>query len=745
MEKDAVYFGCYADSVAGAAVPMNQQLWEAAHNDPKVYEIARQVMQGREDMKRGLPVWIPRCAAFKDDKRSNANALIPLQRLMLDFDVKGNTDKILVKCMELQKSGKWKILLVEDSIRKGTHVLIELPQWMTVEEAQTQFSEDVGFQADPAVKDVARCIYMVPKEYVRYVHPDFFTPNPAVPAEQPVAEEVPVSVVSETPRTVFPETYKGIPYVQIVQELEAVLGGKPDVGGRNNHIFAMACHLRYVCNDDPDWIAAVLPTYGEERPKWMNTIKSACKRVQSVLMSESIKKALRICEKNNFVEMSDEEGGDDAPPPMPADLPELMTVLLSCMPDVYKPATANAVFPPLGAHLCKTYFRYNDNSLHEATLMCCLLAETGSGKSSINKPINFIMEDIDGRDEVNRQRDKEWKQEMSLKGANKTGRKRPEGLVIQHVELDMTPAALVQRLADAGDYFLYANTNELDRFDNLKNSVRAKNHFQLMCLAFDPDNVFGQERVGPNAVCERVKVRFNWNASATIKKGKEYFREVLTDGPISRINFCTIPTPQIGSKMPVFGDYDNGFKEKLKPYIDRLNNARGLVVCEEINKFIEVLVGECAAFAGLSESRVYWNLSFRACVIAFLKAMVLYVAHGEKWDKKCEDFIRWSLKYDMWCKMRFFGKEIENEEYSTADYSNRRGPKNLLDMLPDVFTREEAQQLRQRQNIRTGSLKMMLANWKRRGYIEVHGAVMDSENLHRQQYAKTDYYLNNHP
>lgn len=752
MMEENEMFGCYADSVMSPAFPMNRRKWEEAHANPQVYEIARQVMAGREDMKKGLPVWIPRCAAFKGGKRSNANALKLLPRLMIDFDIKGHTDEILEKCMLLQKSGKWKILLVEESIRKGTHVLIELPGELTVEEAQTSFAADVGFPADPAVKDVARCIYMVPKEYVRYIHPDFFEPRPALPAGQPAPEEPAAETPSaaeepaaDTPKTAYPSAYKGIPYARIVNELEAVLGGKPDVGGRNTHLFAMACHLRYVCNDDPEWIASILPTYGEEPKKRMSTIRSACSRVQSVLMSEKIKKALKICETNKSQEEHDdgEEGGEPLPP-MPKDLPPLIALLLSFMPDVYKPAVAHSVFPALGAHLHETYFPYVDNVKHEATLMCCLMAETGAGKSCINAPIRLIMADIDERDAVSRELDKKWKQEISLKGANKDKRKRPEGLVVQHVNIDMTPAAFCQLLADADGRFLYANTNELDRFDTLKNSVRAKNHFQIMCLAFDPDNVYGQERVGPNSVCESVQIRFNWNAAATIKKGKEYFREVLIDGPVSRINFCTIPTPPIGADMPKFGKYDDSVKDELKPYIDRLNQAHGVVESQEVNAFIEGLVKECAEKAELGQNRVYWNLSFRACVIAFLKAMVLYVAHGEVWDKTMEDFIRWSLHYDLWCKMHFFGKEIENEEYGASYANTHRGPKNLLDMLPDVFTREEAQQLRHRQGIRTGSLKMMLANWKRRGYIEVYGEVMDAEKLYCQQYAKTEYYLKNH-
>lgn len=750
-------FTTYAKSFHAPFVGINGIIWWALHDDPEVNRIAELVDQGQEHLKHALPLWTCHCAAFKDNHRSNAHALHLLNRLMMDFDQKGHTDEILAKCMELQEAGKWKILLVEESVRHGTHVLIVLPEGMEAEEAQQRFSADVGYQADPAVKDKARCIFFVPRNYVRYVHPEFFRPEADVCKAEPEHTDETVAgtesgtepdaedkAETEPAARTYPTHYKGISYETIRLTLETQLGGPPAEGGRNNHIYAMACQLRQVCNDDPQWIAQVLPTYGEDRQKWMNTIRSACKRAQSPHMSDVMRKVIRVCELLKKEEDMDRME-EDVPPAMPEDLPPLIRLLLSRMPKIYQPATAHAVFPPLATHLYQTFFRYIDNVVHEATLMCCLMAETGTGKSCINVPIKCIMEDIDQRDAVNRQRDKEWKQEVSLKGANKDKRKRPEGLVVQHVNIDMTPAAFTQRLADAGGRFLYANTDELDRFDVLKSSARAKNHFQIMCLAFDPGNMFGQERVGPGAVCENVSVRFNWNASATIKKGKAYFRGVLTDGPISRINFCTIPTPLPGTDIPEFGDYDDAFKEELKTYIDRLNQAHGLVECPQIRDFARKLVEECADIARLSEDRVYWNLSHRACVIAFLKAMVLYVAHGEKWDKTFEDFIRWSLHYDLWCKMRFFGKEIEKEEYEEEDSQTRRGPKNLLDLLPDVFTREDAQMLRQRQGIRTGSVKMMLANWKRRGYIELYGEVMDNGNLRRQQYAKTDDYLKNHP
>ena len=344
----------------------------------------------------------------------------------------------------------------------------------------------------------------------------------------------------------------------------------------------------------------------------------------------------------------------------------------------------------------------------------------------------------------NLQREKEWKKEMQTKGANKDKRQRPEGLVIQETDPDMTNAAFVQRLADGEGRFLYTRMNELDQFDALKTSAKSKNHFQIMCLAFDPGNVYGQTRVGTGSVSERVCIRFNWNASTTIHKGKAYFRSVLTDGPISRINFCTIPERTIGSELPIYGTYDASFDEELRPYIERLNKARGVIECKQARALSRKLIEECADFARLSESRVYENLSFRANVIAFLKACVLYVSHGEKWDKTIEDFVRWSLKYDMYCKMHFFGQAIEEQEYG-GEQCRHRGPQNLLDLLPEIFTREEAGLLRQHQGIRHGSLKAMISNWKKRGYIEVYGEEMPQKEIARQRYIKTEKYLKDHP
>ena len=523
--------------------------------------------------------------------------------------------------------------------------------------------------------------------------------------------------------------------------LEEQMGGEPEHGSRNNFIFSMACHLRYVCNDDATWISQILPTYGEARDKWLASIRSACNRNQTKSMPRIIKRTLAICKERL------EEDGSSAqdselitPPKMPNRLPPLIKLLVSRTPKIYQPAVAHAVFPALATHLWKTHFRYIDNVEHEATLMNVLMAGTGAGKNCITEPINHILKDIRQQDKENLQREKEWKNEMQTKGANKDKRKRPEGLVIQEIDPDTTNAAFVQRLDEAEERFLYTKMNEIDQFDALKTSSNPKAQFQIMCLAFDPGNVYRQTRVGTGSVSARVCIRFNWNASTTIYKGQAYFRNVLTDGPISRINFCTIPEQPIGADMPIYGTYDAAFDEELRPYLDRLKKARGLVECQGARNLAKKLKEENAEFARLSQSRVYENLSFRANVIAFLKAMVLFVAHGGVWDKTMEEFIRWSLKYDMWCKMRFFGEAIEEME-SRGFREKKRGPQNLLDLLPDIFTRDEALQMRNRQGIVQGSVGNMLASWKSRKYIELYGPEVPKEEPGRQQYIKTATYL----
>ena len=707
-------------------------------------------------LKKRLPI-ITFHATFKNGRRKNDDA-IPSGLSIYDLDHIENPRERWAE-MEARKEELGILLAHISPSLEGLRLVFVMPQGMSLAEAQAWMSAQLKDEKyDACVKDYARCSFVVPREYVLFSDEEkLFASHPTMSfrAEQSEAKNLnastdtstsgiqilrrsaPLNDNGESPN--YPETYEEIPYESIVEVLEEQMGGQPEHGSRNNFIFSMACHLRHVCNDDATWIAQILPTYGEAKDKWQGSIKSACNRNQTKQMPRIMKRTLSICKER--IAQESQEDDQIQPPKMPVRLPPLIKLLVSKTPKIYQPAVAHAIFPALGAHLWKTYFRYIDNVEHEATLMCCLMAGTGAGKNCISEPVNRILKDIRQRDRDNFQREKEWKKEMQTKGANKDKRQRPEGLVIQEIDPAMTNAAFVQRLADAEERFLYAKMNEIDQFDALKTNANKKAHFQIMCLAFDPGNVYGQTRIGTGSVSERVCIRFNWNASTTIHKGQAYFRSVLTDGPISRINFCTIPEQAIGADMPIYGSYDASFDEELRPYIERLNKARGLVECQGARNLAKKLKEENAEFARLSQSRVYENLSFRANVIAYLKAMVLFVAHGGVWDKTMEEFIRWSLRYDMWCKMKFFGEAIETVE-STSCREKKRGPQNLLDLLPHIFTRDEAQQMRHRQGIVQGSVGNMLASWKSRKYIEPYGTEVPKEELGKQQYIKTAAYLN---
>ncbi len=414
------------------------------------------------------------------------------------------------------------------------------------------------------------------------------------------------------------------------------------------------------------------------------------------------------------------------PPPMPGKLPKLVELLISKTPEIYQPAVAHAIFPPLATHLWNTRFRYIDNVEHEATLMTCLLAGTGAGKSCVQMPISMIMEDIRKRDQENLKREKEWKEEMMRKGANKDKRKRPDNLIIQEIDADMTNPAFVMRTAEAQGHFLYTSLNEIDQFDALKGI--GNQHFRIMCLAFDPGNQYGQTRVGTQSVTERVTVRFNWNASTTIQKGQRYFSKVLTDGPLSRINFCTIPQREIGDKIPVYGTYDDQFRKELKPYIENLCMATGLIDCPEAYRLAEILSEENADFSQVTQNRIYENFTFRANVIAYLKACVLYVANGCRWEPEIEDFIRWSERYDLWCKMRFFEEDIQKAN-NVGEHSNKRGPSNLLQSLPDTFTEQQVVEARAALGLSEEGTAHLLSTWVYRKYVK-----RGSENYHNNSY-----------
>ena len=779
-----------ANNIRSEVRECTPELLAQALDSPQVARTCAEIEDALEKFRRGellqdeyetlkgqltkkLPI-ITFHATFKNGRRKNDDA-IPSGVSIYDLDHIENPRERWAE-IEARKEELGILLAHISPSLEGLRLVFVMPNGMDLAQAQAWMAKQLGdTKYDSCVKDYARCSFVVPREYVLYLNMnELFSPRSTqsstesfkspsdgisprmtqidteeklIPAdglhEENNIKNNPCKSVESVVKD-YPSTYEDIPYESIVETLEEQMGGQPEHGSRNNFIFSMACHLRYICNDDPDWIAQVMPTYGEAKAKWMASIRSACSRNQTKSMPRIMKRTLAICKERMQAEEADtQDGGSNQPPKMPLRLPPLIKLLVSKTPKIYKPAVAHAVFPALGAHLWKTYFRYIDNVYHEATLMNVLMAGTGAGKNCISDPINHILKDIRQRDRDNLQREREWKKEMQTKGANKDKRQRPEGLVIQEIDPDTTNAAFVQRLADAEERFLYTRMNEIDQFDALKTSARSKAHFQIMCLAFDPGNVYGQTRVGTGSVSERVCIRFNWNASTTIHKGQAYFRSVLTDGPISRINFCTIPERPIGSEMPVYGTYDASFDEELRPYIENLNKARGCVECRSARILAKKLMEECADFARLSESRVYENLSFRANVIAYLKACILYVAHGYKWDKTMEDFIRWSLRYDMWCKMNFFGEAIELVDAGYSD-KRRRGPQNLLDLLPDVFTYGDAGRMRLRLGIKNGTLSKMISNWKSRDYIEP----LDTDCFkysETSQFRKTQAYLKLHP
>ncbi len=731
----------------------------------------------KAELKKRLPIFTFH-ATFPNGRRKNEDA-VPSGLSIYDLDHIPNPR---AKWAEIEpRKEELGILLAHISPSlEGLRLVFVMPQGMDLAQAQAWMARELGDKEyDACVKDHARCSFAVPREYVLFMDVDALfsddnlrhglhgfhgtrpLPNEAnahlddtetrdksVLSHQPEATETqghekPCNPCNPCQKK-YAETFKGTPYATIITEWFRRNGGEPEVGERNSKLHRLASHLRYITDNNEEHLLQILPRYGLKEDEMRALIHSAC-MAKFYGTPRSLKKLLGELEREHEEkesEINPQRSDTDSPPIMPKRLPPLIRLLVSKTPKIYQPAVAHAVFPALATHLWKTYFRYIDNVEHEATLMCCLMAGTGAGKNCISEPINRILKDIRKQDAENLLREKEWKKEMQTKGANKDKRQRPEGLVIQEIDPDMTNAAFVQRLADAEERFLYTKMNEIDQFDSLKTSARSNAQFQIMCLAFDPGNVYGQTRVGTGSVSDRVCIRFNWNASTTIRKGQAYFRSVLTDGPVSRINFCTIPEQPIGADLPVYGSYDAEFDEELRPYIERLTKARGLVECNGARNLAKKLREENAEFARLSQSRVYENLSFRANVIAFLKAMVLFVAHGGVWDKTMEEFVRWSLRYDLWCKMQFFGEAIEAQEDSGQGVK-RPGPQNLLDLLPDIFTREEANLMRQRQNIRRGNVKMMLDNWKKRKYIEPYGEKPD--DIGRQQFIKTESYLKLHP
>ena len=786
----------------------------------------------KADRKRLLPVLTPH-ATFTQGRRVNTDA-VPSGLCMLDVDhlpdargfyeanVRGREEVLGILLAHITPSCE------------GLRLVFVLPDAaMELEAAQRWMAGRLGMKDyDGAVKDLARCSFLVPRDYFLYLNEaELFgeaAANSSVAEGSSVAANSSTAENSSTASSSSAENssttegsssaaesssaasglqaecapaesdsgqdaydevpcFRGVPYSDIIQQWLMLTGGEPVKGERNTRLHRLAYHLRYITDDDETLIKRILPRYGLGDREIDSLVHSACmakfcstptemkKAVQAAFALAAVQNSNSAFAANsasssfgnsspvgnaasigNVVSSpvgnaasapapaaaSAVGGGiggamsEDSllPPPMPEQLPALIELLLRSTPEVYRPAVAHAVFPALGAHLHRTTFRYIDNVCHEATLMNVLMAGTGAGKDCISEPINRIMADIRERDAENLRREREWKEEVTSKGANKDKRRRPEGLVIQEIDADMTNPAFVMRTAEADGHFLYTKLNEIDQFDALKGSTRGQQQFQIMCLAFDPGNRYGQTRVGAASVTEKVCVRFNWNASTTILKGKRYFSRVLTDGPVSRINFCTIPEREIGAEMPVYGSYGPEFDEELRPYIDCLCRASGEIDCPEAWRLALQLREECADCARLTQSRVYENLSFRALVIAWLKACVLYVASGCQWDPTFDAFVRWSLQYDLWCKMEFFGTAIQeaNMAGDTLYAAARPGRRNLLSLLPPVFSLAEAVSMRVSQGLDADGTCAMLRQWRHRGYVQME--VADRAGVQTEMY-----------
>ncbi|MCI6875024.1 MAG: hypothetical protein MR873_01900 [Parabacteroides sp.] len=915
-EQTNASFACIGRGYNAPCLPATPETWLAARTEERLIKFCQNIEQQTDPdtqkrMKGFLPVWTPRCGGFRNGHRSQADAYLPLNRQMFDIDAKGHTDEILTVLTDYSGDdptyqgekfiGPFLVLQVEESVRRGTHVLVVPPADMDLTEAQGRFSELIGLPVDPAVKNVAGCIFMVPEDHVRYQSRLFFkanipsppnqhgsvahneirtvvrtgnrsvstaprpvhsetrpvstenglagnnnghsinngsagnnrsapqetgnvsaqgdqlktdgmgkaeemdaadgeqgdgldadevsppndhvpikngspdsngsstsnkdpasdppadashsdsnessTSNNRDPANDPAADEKePRGDESESSSPIYPSEYEGIPYKLLVEALSEQLGGIPEHGSRNNFIFSMACHLRYVCNDDPKWIREVLPTFGEQADRAYHTIQSACNRSQSRNMPHAMKRALRMAKQraNALQALSGSDEGKvnpyllPTPPSLPKRLPKLVALLVSKVDPMYQPAVAQAIFPPLGAHLHGVQTRYIDNSLNDlGGFMAICMATQSIGKGAVNMPIEMIMEDIRRQDEVNRDREREWKSDCKRAKSNEKKPPRPEGLYIQYLMSNMTNAALVQRLIDvdqAGGRFIYVKMDEIELLDQIK-ATGGATASELIRLAFT-QSLYGQERVGNESVTGTPPLRFNFNASTTIQAGKYYFRNGLVNGTLSRLSFSTICKPEGRRVMPRFGNYDEAFSQRLQPFIEQLKQAKGLVQCPQAERMAEKLVEENADLSELSGDEAFETLSYRAMRMAYDKAMLLYISQGCQWTNDIARFCHWSMQYDLWCKLHFFGEEMrEQMDKEKQTHTTTPGPRNLLNLLPDRFSAEDLQEIHRAQG-RKGNVKQLIYTWTCRGYIE-----RDEQD---QAYVKTNKYLNRH-
>ncbi len=725
---------------------------------PWLHDMVEQIRGGNDKLKGLMPFRCGHYSRFLKNHRSqkDADPTSFLFQTTIDIDDKELVGIAIEMARQLNCSDSiWKgmLLHLEYSARKKLHIDIRMPIGMTIEETQRAYCKALGVPCDESCFTPERILFITDQDSEIYRSKDWYAVLPAdeLKARREAYLKRGLTIDGRRQQGTQPQPFNiqhstfntqqnipdGLPTSGTASEKSLIAfdlftesAGLKNVnidteGSRHSSLLAImsAGASRVMSEEELRRVVAVkMPSFAQERDcqqlihdfyeKYGDSSKPFSRDV--IRINAQAEKQATLLTPNSSLQTPNCEDDYPAPPEMPKKLPKLVELLVSQTPDVYKPAVAHASFPPLATHLCRTYFNYIDNVEHEATLMCCLLAGTGAGKNCVQMPINLIMEDIRKRDKDNLKREKEWKDEVTRKGANKDKRKRPENLVIQEIDADMTNPAFVMRTAEAQEHFLYTALNEIDQFDNLRGI--GNQQFRIMCLAFDPGNQYGQTRVGTQSVTERVTIRFNWNASTTINKGIRYFSKVLTDGPISRINFCTIPEREIGAEMPVYGTYDDTFRENLKPYIEHLNMASGTINCPEAFALAQKLKEENADFARMSQDRVYENLSFRANVIAYLKACVLYVANGCQWESEIEEFVRWSEQYDLYCKMRFFRDAIVKAEQEGVK-SSKRGPSNMLQLLPNEFSYQQAEQLRSDLGLDTKGTRRMIATWVFRKYI----------------------------
>ena len=840
-----IAYNPYKNGNKGSVSSLPLSVYDKTIAYPWMADLVAAIRGGNDELKKQLPFRCAHYYQFRDNRRSQKNAVPEsfLFQTTIDVDDKEYVDKAIEKARELNCSGTiWNgaLLHLEYSARKKLHIDIRMPIGMTIEETQRAYCEALGVPYDESCITPERMLFITDKESEIYRSPHWYevlpqeelkkrrqayldrgltidgriqqgtqpkpfntqhsTLNtqqnvqdnrlpgsdshhavssgsaiqPAQPGDSNRVDDSHLSPAGDAQNAggvaateAGSASEKNLIAFDLFQESAGLKGMNIDtVGSRHSSLLAiMSAGASRMMSEEElmKVVAEKMPSYYQEpdchqlihdfyakygdssKPFSRDVIRINATAEQAALGVKSEERRVKnstaygnhTVQSSMFQVQSKEVQSEEeypAPPPMPKKLPKLVELLISKTPEIYQPAVACAIFPPLATHLWKTRFRYIDNVEHEATLSSVLLAGTGAGKSCVQKPIDFIMEDIRKRDQENLKREKEWKDEMMRKGANKDKRKRPENLIIQEIDADMTNPAFVMRTAEAKEHFLYTSLNEIDQFDALKGS--GFQQFRIMCLAFDPDNQYGQTRVGTQSVTERVSIRFNWNASTTIQKGIKYFKKVLTDGPISRINFCTIPERDIGEDIPIYGTYDEEFRNALKPYIDNLCMATGLVECQEAFELAKVLKDENAEFSRLSQDRVYENLSFRANVIGYLKACVLYVANGYKWEPEIADFIRWSERYDLYCKMRFFGDAIK-KAMREGDQESKKGPSSILEFLPEKFNYQQVESLRLKNDMNAKGTAKMLRNWIRRGYIEIEESDSVTQKLSDSVYFKT--------